>query len=35
MIHSQSPSRQNHYVPEWYQKGFSSEGAFNFFLDPE
>lgn len=33
MINSQSTSRHNHYVPEWYQKGFSSDGAFNFFLD--
>jgi hypothetical protein len=27
------PSRQNHYVPEWYQKRFCPIGTFNFFLD--
>lgn len=26
-------SRQNHYVPEWYQEGFRRGGLFNFFLD--
>lgn len=27
------PSRHNHYVPEWYQKGFNPEGKCNLFLD--
>lgn len=29
----QGPSRENHYVPEWYQRGFSVTGADNWFLD--
>lgn len=35
MTKPQGPSRENHYVPEWYQKGFSPSGVFNFFLDLE
>lgn len=35
MTKPQGPSRENHYVPEWYQKGFSPAGVFNFFLDLE
>lgn len=30
---SQGPSRENHYVPEWYQRGFRVAGADNWFLD--
>ncbi|MGH8030426.1 MAG: SEC-C metal-binding domain-containing protein, partial [Arenimonas sp.] len=26
-------SRQNHYVPEWYQAGFGADGAYNWFVD--
>jgi hypothetical protein len=33
MIDLHFPSRHNHYVPEWYQNGFSAKGEFNFFLD--
>jgi len=33
MTNRPPPSRHNHYVPEWYQKGFNPEGNFNFFLD--
>lgn len=29
----QGPSRENHYVPEWYQRGFRVAGADNWFLD--
>ncbi|WP_308694536.1 DUF4238 domain-containing protein [Xanthomonas albilineans] len=29
----QGPSRENHYVPEWYQRGFHVAGADNWFLD--
>ena len=35
MTKPQGPSRENHYVPEWYQKGFGPIGVFNFFLDLE
>ena len=27
------PSRDNHYVPEWYQRGFRVDEADNWFLD--
>lgn len=30
---TQGPSRENHYVPEWYQRGFRVAGADNWFLD--
>lgn len=30
---SQGPSRDNHYVPEWYQRGFRAAGADNWLLD--
>lgn len=33
MAQSKPVSRQNHYVPEWYQKGFAAQGPFNVFLD--
>jgi len=29
----QKPSRDNHYVPEWYQRGFRADGADAWFLD--
>jgi hypothetical protein len=29
----QGPSRQNHYVPEWYQAGFGVAGADNWLLN--
>lgn len=29
----QGPSRKNHYVPEWYQRGFQINGANNWFLN--
>lgn len=29
----QGASRENHYVPEWYQRGFRVAGADNWFLD--
>jgi hypothetical protein len=29
----QRPSRQNHYVPEWYQRGFILEGGQHWLLD--
>lgn len=30
---AQKPSRENHYVPEWYQRGFSVADGDNWFLD--
>lgn len=30
---AQGPSRQNHYVPEWYQRGFILEGGKHWLLD--
>lgn len=32
-VPSQGPSRENHYVPEWYQRGFQVAGAHNWLLD--
>lgn len=29
----QGPSRQNHYVPEWYQRGFILDGGQHWLLD--
>lgn len=29
----QKPSRENHYVPEWYQRGFRTDGTDAWFLD--
>ncbi len=30
---AQGPSRQNHYIPEWYQRGFILEGGQHWLLD--
>lgn len=30
---AQGPSRQNHYVPEWYQRGFIHQDGQHWLLD--